>query len=56
MRVETPFLLNVILVSERIDDPDAYPFSLPAVQSLDGLVLSPVTFFIRENGCRSAHR
>ncbi|MBX3200073.1 MAG: AAA family ATPase [Labilithrix sp.] len=50
MHVDPPFLLNVILVSERIDDPDAYPFSLPAVQSLDGLVLSPVTYFIGENG------
>jgi len=35
---------------DRIDEPDAYPFSLPAVQAIDGLPLSTVTYFIGENG------
>jgi predicted ATPase len=48
--IESPFLRSIILVRERIEDPDAYPFSLPAVQALDGLTLSAVTYFIGENG------
>ena len=35
---------------ERIEDPDVYPFSLPAVRALDGLELSAVTYIIGENG------
>lgn len=35
---------------ERIENPDAYPFSLPAVQALDRLALSAVTYFVGENG------
>ena len=35
---------------ERIHDPKVYPFSLPAVQALDGLELSAVTYFVGENG------
>jgi len=50
MNREAPFLRNVVLVSERIEDPNVYPFSLPAVKMLDGLVFSPVTYFIGENG------
>jgi len=45
-----PFIRSVILVRERIAEPDAYPFSLPAVQGLDGLALSAVTYFVGENG------
>jgi len=48
--MEPPFIRSVILVRERIDQPDAYPFSLPAVQGLDGLPLSAVTYFVGENG------
>jgi predicted ATPase len=48
--IEPPFLRSVLLVRERIEDPEAYPFSLPAVQALDGLALSAVTYFIGENG------
>ncbi len=47
---DAPFIRSVILVRERIDKPDAYPFSIPAVQALDGLALSAVTFFVGENG------
>ena len=35
---------------DRIEDPDAYPFALPAVRALDGLELSAVTYLIGENG------
>ena len=45
-----PFIRSVALLHDRIDEPDAYPFSLPAVQALDGLSLSSVTYFVGENG------
>lgn len=35
---------------DRVADPSVYPFSIPAVQKLDGLKLSQVTYFIGENG------
>ena len=35
---------------DRIEDPAAYPFSIPAVEALDGLTLSAVTYFVGENG------
>ena len=36
---------------ERITDPDAYPFSIPALRDLNELALDPaVTFFVGENG------
>src|SRR5262249_42675733 len=50
MRLEPPFLRSVILMRDRIEDSAVYPFSIPAVQGLDGLELSPVTYFIGENG------
>jgi predicted ATPase len=50
MDTEGPFLRSVMLVRERIERPDAYPFTLPAVQALDGLKLSTVTYFVGENG------
>jgi predicted ATPase len=48
--MDPPFLRDVRLMRERIEDPDAYPFSLPAVQALDGLAFSAVTYFVGENG------
>lgn len=45
-----PFLRRVELVEERIEDPKAFPFHLPVVRDLSGLPLSPVTYFIGENG------
>jgi predicted ATPase len=46
-----PFLLRLQIVSERIANPDAYPFSIPAVRAVDGLSLHPrVTYFVGENG------
>lgn len=50
MAPEAPFLRSVMLVRERIERPGAYPFTLPAVQALDGLKLSTVTYFVGENG------
>lgn len=50
MRLDAPFLRSVRLMQERIETPSAYPFSIPAVQALDGLTFSSVTYFIGENG------
>ncbi len=50
MSSDPPFVRNVIVMRERIEDPDVYPFSLPAVRALDGLAFSTVTYFIGENG------
>ena len=50
MSLEPPFLRSVIVLRDRIEDPAAYPFSIPAVQALDGLALSAVTYLIGENG------
>jgi predicted ATPase len=43
--------LRTQVVRERIADPSAYPFSIPAVAQVDGLTLHPrVTYFVGENG------
>jgi predicted ATPase len=46
------FLLSVQLITDRIERPDAYPFSLPAITSLKKrLVLDPrATILVGENG------
>lgn len=44
MSLEPPVLRSVILMRDRIEDSDVYPFSIPAVQALDGLELSAVTY------------
>ena len=45
------FIRHIELLRERIADPNAYPFSLPAVRTLTKLKLDPhITFFIGENG------
>lgn len=42
---------SVVIKRDDIKDPDAYPFSIPALHDLDELVLDPaVTFFVGENG------
>jgi predicted ATPase len=47
----SPFLLRVQVPRERIPDPTAYPYSIPAVAGLDGVELHPqVTYFVGENG------
>lgn len=49
--IESQFVYQIHLRTEAIESFDQYPFSLPAVRSLDGLELhSKVTFFVGENG------
>lgn len=46
-----PFLRDVSLVRERIEDPEAYPFNLPILRGFDRLEFDPkVTFLVGENG------
>src|SRR5690606_29328631 len=45
-----PFVRDVTLMREKVERPGEYPFSIPAVQALDGLRLSAVTYLIGENG------
>jgi predicted ATPase len=43
--------MRLRVVPERVQDPAAYPFSIPAIAALDGLALHPhVTDFVGENG------
>ncbi len=45
------FLRAVTLLRDRVEDFDAYPFSIPAIRALDTLDLDPrVTFLVGENG------
>jgi predicted ATPase len=45
------FIFRLQFVRERIGDPSAYPYSIPAVAAADGLSLHPrVTYFVGENG------
>ena len=47
-----PYLKEISLKQDLIDDFETYPFSIPAVRNLTRLAFSPtVTFFIGENGC-----
>ena len=46
-----PFVRSVVLKRDEVDDFDAYPFSIPAIQQLHELRIDPhVTFFAGENG------
>jgi predicted ATPase len=45
-----PFIRQVFVVDERIEDPNEFPFTLPAVKQLDSLQLAAVTYFVGENG------
>ena len=48
---DEPFLREVVLLRDRVQNWDAYPFSIPAVRNLDTLALDPkVTFLVGENG------
>ena len=45
------FLRSVTLLREKVKDWRAYPFTVPAIRSLETLDLdTPVTFFVGENG------
>ena len=49
--ISQPYVGSIELKREQIESFDAYPFSLPAIRSLDRLELHPaVTFFVGENG------
>lgn len=48
---DEPFLREVVLLRDRVENWGAYPFSIPAVKNLDVLALHPkVTFLVGENG------
>jgi predicted ATPase len=45
------FLRAITLLRERIEDPNVYPYTIPAIRSLDTLAFHPgVTFLVGENG------
>lgn len=47
-----PYLKEISLMRDTIDDYEVFPFTIPAVRNLTHLTFSPsVTFFIGENGC-----
>ena len=49
--LEGGILQSVTLLRERVEDPEAYPFNIPALRSLERLELHPkVTFLVGENG------
>jgi predicted ATPase len=49
--ISDPYISRITLKRDKIASFERYPFSLPAVSSLDHLVVHPrVTFFIGENG------
>lgn len=49
--ISSQYVSQVQLQRDKVDSFDRYPFSLPAVRSLDRLKLHPkVTFFVGENG------
>jgi predicted ATPase len=46
-----PYLLHLELLCERIPDPSKFPYTLPAIRSLQKLAFHPkVTFLVGENG------
>jgi len=52
---EKPYLKEIALKRESIEDFDSYPFCIPAIRKLKTLKFHPdVTFFVGENGsCKS---
>jgi len=45
------FLRGITLLRERIEDPNVYPYTIPAIRTLDTLEFHPrVTFLVGENG------
>ena len=46
-----PYLIDITLLREKIEDREEYPFSIPALHELTSLTFHPdVTYFIGENG------
>jgi predicted ATPase len=49
--ISSQYISRITLQREKVESFDVYPFSLPAVRSLETLELHPkVTFFVGENG------
>ena len=49
--ISTQYISRISLQRDKVESFDRYPFSLPAIRSLDSLVAHPkVTFLIGENG------
>ena len=50
-RLAQPFVTAIRLARDRIENPEAFPFTLPCVRNLDRLELDPkMTFLVGENG------
>jgi predicted ATPase len=48
---DEPFIRELVLLRDRVEDWTHYPFTIPAVSRLESLVLHPkVTFLVGENG------
>jgi predicted ATPase len=48
---DEPFVREIVLLREKVEDWTQYPFTIPAVNRLESLVLHPkVTFLVGENG------
>ncbi len=48
---DEPFVREIVLQREKVEDWTQYPFTIPAVNRLESLVLHPkVTFLVGENG------
>lgn len=48
---EKPYLKEIRLNRKTVENPNAYPFGLPAIKSFGNLAFHPdVTFFVGENG------
>ena len=49
--IANQYVSRVSLIRDRVESYDQYPFSLPAIRSLDYIELHPkITFFVGENG------
>ena len=49
--ISTQYISRISLQRDKVESFDRYPFSLPAVRSLETLELHPkMTFFVGENG------
>jgi predicted ATPase len=50
-RIDSPLIRSVKVDWEDVEDPEVYPFNIPAIKSIQNLPLDPkITIFIGENG------
>lgn len=46
-----PFLREIFMEPEKVEDPSVFPFNIPVIRNFDRLVFDPkVTFLVGENG------